>query len=827
MKPAVCTLCLCSVVLPLFTGCTQSLLSHSGLEQRVIEQFTDALDEENEPALRRVASTRFESTAMRSDDVLSDLRVLRLPKGDLSIVESRDIEGGRREVIVQEEDGGKYQFHLVKDPVKNYWVVDDVMIRQKKRGARITKSTAEVMDLLMTLREFLGVWESGSRDEILAMTSPSLTSSLSPLPDQWLTSLTSRIASNYEDGMARKPEANLNESEAVVRLPSKNGHIHLSISRVDGQWLVDDVEAFNHREEHHPGSVKRQADAINAVNAFLTAYRAEDYGTLQEISDRRFFDSALKLADLSLVTLPGPHEVPAEYAVRAYNDRLTFMIPSGREVIRVDLVEPARAQDSAAIAAEMRKELMPGNSVSRFFVSDVTLYDRTTDRQRSLSSIFTAPTRASLFLSALAERDLKVLAQISTTEFARATWRRVDPMMLPALSIPRFEVDGLTLKDSHSIADTTELEFTTGSGRLLLCRLLTQNGRLKIDDIQYPDEQGHVASLKSRLELSIPILEFATAWQTQDLETLQRTSSSEFNRQVLSHLESVPTRFSAVAGLMQQQMLQTKVSPQRATVQLGRSPQHAVTASLVMEQNVWVVDEVRAATAAGPVVGMRDTLRREIAEKLLSGSYSTVHSGDGHDLVVPFGQESRVAARDVVQQAAAGNAELSGKVRHAVYTRERDGGPGVNPIRPAVQTQTTRGTLTGVPSRGVPSAEGRVDSGIVPAAHQTVAAGDNARTARGVQVFGPDAGNIASRMSQAEGMSPRPQGMGLNSGTQPAIDMTPAATAPKSNDDFLYFGPDEDRLQSGEPAAESQPGVTASPVPRRITQPADAPIAIQ
>ena len=80
MKPAVCTLCLCSFVLSLLTGCTQSLLSHSGLEQRVIEQFTDALDEENEPALRRVASTRFETTAMRSDDVLSDLRVLRLPR---------------------------------------------------------------------------------------------------------------------------------------------------------------------------------------------------------------------------------------------------------------------------------------------------------------------------------------------------------------------------------------------------------------------------------------------------------------------------------------------------------------------------------------------------------------------------------------------------------------------------------------------------------------------------------------------------------------------------------------------------------------------------
>ena len=826
MKPAVYAFVL---LFPLLTGCTQSLLSHGGLEQRVIEQFTDALDEENEPALRRVASTRFENTALRSEDVLTDLRVLRLPKGDLSIVESRDLDDGRREVIVKEESGSKYQFHLVKDPVKKYWAVDDVMVRQKKRGTRITKSTAEVMDLLVTLREFLGVWESGSRAEILAMTSPSLTSSLSPLPDHWLTSLTSRIASNYEDGMARKPEANLDDTEAVVRLPSKNGHIHLSITRVDDQWLVDDVEAFNHREEHHPGSVKRQADAINAVNAFLTAYRAEDQATLEEITDRRFYNSALKLADLSLVSLPGPEEVPAEFAVRAYNDRLTFMIPSGREVIRVDLVEPARAQDAAAIAAEMRKEMMPENEVSRFFIKDVTLYDRTTDRQRSLSAIFTAPTRAALFLTALADRDLKVLAQVSTPEFARATWRRVDPMMLPALAIPNFAVEGLSLTDSHSIADTTELEFTTGSGRLLLCRLLSQNGTLKIDDIQYPDEQGQVASLRTRMALSIPILEFATAWQTNDLETLQTSASSDFNRHVLSHLQEVPTRFAGAAGLMQQSMLTTNVSPQRATVQLGTSPQNSVTASLVMEHDYWVVDEVRVATAGGPIVGVQETLRKEIAERLLSGSYSTVHSGDGHDMVVPFGQEAAAQSQSSIQQVGGLASPGGQRVQHAVYTQDLDAKG--SPIRSAVKTQTHRpGSLTQQPAAGLAETD-RVRTASLS---QPADSSGGARTARGVQVFGPDADRVANRMSQREGASRDP------------IDMTPLGSAPldapATPSDVLYFGPDEDRLRAGAAAPATQESAgpvpsretadspsTAAPLPSRsrITQPADAPIPIQ
>lgn len=809
MKPAVYSFLLAATFS--LTGCTQSLFTHSGLEQRVIEQFTDALDEENEPALRRVASTRFETTAMRSDDVLTDLGVLRLPKGDVSVVESRDLEDGRREVIVKEDDGSKFQFHLLKDPVKNYWVVDDVMVRQKKRGARITKSTSEVMDLLVTLREFLGVWESGSRDDILAMTSPSLSKSLSPLPDHWLTSLTSRIASNYEEGMARKPEANLDESEAIVRLPSKNGHIHLSISRVDGQWLVDDVEAFNHREEHHPGSVKRQADAINAVNAFLTAYRSEDHETLKEISDSRFFNSALKLADLSLVSLPGPEDVPAEYAVRAYNDRLTFMIPSGREVIRVDLVEPSREVETAAIAAEMRAEMMPGNKVSRFFVKDVTLYDRSTDRQRSLSSIFTAPTRASLFLTALVDRDLKVLSQVSTAEFARTTWRRVDPALLPTLSIPRFEIEGMTLTDSHSIADTTELEFETGSGRLLLCRLQSQNGTLKIDDIQYPGDDGQVVSLRTRLEVAIPIVEFAMGWQQKDMDQLQKNASGDFNRLVLSHLEQVPTRFSPVAQLMQSPIMQAKVTPQRATIQLGTSLENSVTASLVMEHNLWVVDEVRAATGTGALVGVRETLRSEIAERLLSGSYSTVHSENGHDLVVPFQDSGSHQSQSSIQRVNAEVLEDSKKVRHAVYTRDLDSDTTFNPVRPAVQSRN-------MPSHIDPVRPANQGTALVNNPGTPASTGNASRTPRGLQVFGPDASSIANRMSQADGLARRPS---------TGVDMT-EPTGEKPAREFLYFGPDADRLSKQ--TRDQSPSTHADPAAaprRRVSQPADAPIAIQ
>ena len=797
-------------------GCTQSLFnSHvlfnkTAMEERVVGLFTDALDEENEPALRRITSSRFEQKALRSEDVLSDLRVLRLPSGNLSVVEVKEQSEDQREVIVKEESGGKYQFHLVRDPVKNYWVVDDVMVRQRNNGTRITKSTTEVMDLLVTLRQFLKVWEGGARDEILAMTSADLTESLSPLPDNWLKALTNRIASSYEEGMARKPEANLDEDDAVVKLPSKNGHILLKITRESGQWLVDDVEAHNHREDNHPGSVRRQADAINAVNAFLTAYMAEDRETLKKITDESFYAGSLELAELSLVKLPKPSEVPAEFDIRAFEDRLTFMIPSGSEIIRLDLVENSNSGVPIVvkgIAAEEKKS-------SRFTIKDVTLYERSTQRQRSLSSVFTAPTRASFFLKALQQRDHRMLSQISTADFSEGTWNRVSPSILAELSIPDFYGTGLTLVDSHSVADRTEIDFTTESGLLVSCRLLNQNGTLRVDDVQFPNSDGHVTSLRTRLELAVPVLEFATAWSQKDLELLQKSCSSDFNRLVWSHLNAVPERFTSVATQLKQPILETRVTQERATVRLGTNAESAMTASLVMEHGYWVIDEVRLVERPGQLVGVREKLRGEIADRLLSGAYSTLHSSDGHDVIVPISTTSPQLSGVQQVSAATSFGSKDRVVRQAVYTRSEieDGTfSTVKNMTPAVRSRVIVDDYLASPEESSqrtvvaagyrqPAAENQSDT----------AAAKAVRSATGVQVFGPQAREVVRTLDEDAGNR-----LGKPA---PAVDMTPAA-APASNDSFMYFGPDKEKLANPDKG-------TAPMVPRRLTQPADMPIPI-
>ncbi|MEO2018720.1 MAG: hypothetical protein ABGZ53_30595 [Fuerstiella sp.] len=838
MKSATCLAIVTSALM--CTGCAQSLLNQSLMEQRVIEQFAEAINEENEPALRRITSTRFEEKAMRSDDVLSDLQVLQLPKDKLTVVEVTNLKDGGRQVIAKEESGGKYQFHLVKDPTKHYWVVDDVMVRQLNKSTRVTKSTTEVMDLLMTLRQFLTVWESGERHEILAMTSPGLTRSLERLPDEWLQALTARIASTYEDGMARRPEANLNENDAVVKLPAKNGHLLIKIVRSSGEWLVDDVEAHNHRDKNHSGAVRRQADAINAVNSFLAAYGAEDFDLLQQLTTNKFYSGSLKLADLSMIQLPSSSEVPDEFDIRTYENKLTVMIPAGREIVRLDLEERQSEFTRADIAAGIGSEL--SEQEPRFLVRDVTLYDRATQRQKSLSSVFTAPTRASYFLKALLERDHETVSQMSSAEFSRATWERITPEILATLPIPDFYDESLTLTDSHTVAHRTELEFRTGSGSILSCRMISENGALKVDDIQYPNQQGQVTSLRTRLELAVPLLEFATAWHDGDLQLLQKACSSDFNRLVWSNLQGVPTQFPLLAAQLRQPIRDTRVTQERATVRLESANHTVVSANLIMEHNYWVVDEIHMDQNTAQHVGVREKLRGQIATRLLSGSYSTVQSKAGYNVVRPMdltppdfdtlSSSRRHGSSNQNGRIQQASAEFSaqynqGAINRAVYERPYDDQQtslAPAPISHAIYTREyPSAPPTSNPTGVAPGVYHHPPSARTapPSTGTTIT---HARSASGFEVFGPQADRIADSFDTA------PSARRAADLAKP-IDMTPndnGKPAPRdsaSTQDFMYFGPNRAVLSNQASATGTRPSAAA---PKHVlTQPADMPIAIQ
>ena len=608
-----------------FTGCAKSLLNAEGLqsmltpppaEQRVVETFRDALREENEPALRRISSTRFESLALRSEDVLSDLRVMRLPKGELSIVDVQVVSETEKLIVAKEDEGGRYQFRLVKDSKKGDWTVDDITVRRRHKGTQITKSTTEVMDLLVTVRSFLKVWESGEQQSILAMTSPRLKSSLESLPSGWMTALTRQIASAYEDGMARKPDASLNENDALVKLPARNGHLLMTIVRQSDQWLVDDVEFQNHRDDNHPGSVRRQADAIHTVTSFLQAYGESDHVELKHVTESKFYDSSLRLGDLSLIPLPSAEAAPSEFEIRAYEQQLTFILPAGRQIVRVDL----REQVSEIPEAARNKYIADTGAESRFLVKEVTVYEKGSKQRRSLSAVFTAPARALTFLKALESNDRDSLLYLSTNGFGESVWRRLDEGLIKQLPVPAFHNAGIRLTNTHSIGTRTELEFQNSAGMVLVCQLVLENGILKIDDIQYPNQRGLVASLKSELQLAAPVLEFANAWMISDSELLQKASSADFNRLVWSHFDGVPNQFPELPFQLRSKDVATTVTQERATMRMQQPDGEETIVNLLIEHGHWVIDEIRLKKKTGEMVGVRQSLRKEVAGKILNGN---------------------------------------------------------------------------------------------------------------------------------------------------------------------------------------------------------------
>jgi hypothetical protein len=73
---------LACLALPIaFSGCANMV------ESRTIAAFSEALQAEDVDSLRDVTSSRFEEKSLRHEDSVKDFSVLRIPKGDIEIVE--------------------------------------------------------------------------------------------------------------------------------------------------------------------------------------------------------------------------------------------------------------------------------------------------------------------------------------------------------------------------------------------------------------------------------------------------------------------------------------------------------------------------------------------------------------------------------------------------------------------------------------------------------------------------------------------------------------------------------------------------------------------
>lgn len=536
---------------------------------------------------------------------------MKLPKVKLEIDDSTSVDENTFETIAKDEKGTKYQFRITRDAEKHRWVVDDVLVRQQKKGTSATKSVSEVMDLLLTVREFLTTWQSNDRSAILPALATSLREPLEQMPEPWLNRVVERVSTECESEMARRPEIQMNESDALVKMPSKNGYLLMKVAREDDRWLFSDIEVRQRKTDDHPGSVLRQARALNTVSQFLAAYGKEDKVALQTLCDETFYSTSLEIGDLSMISMPSAEHAPDDFEIRSFSGQLTIMVPDKTQIVQLDLTTP-ETDDRKAI-----QKLAEGSVETSFVIRDITIYDRQTRKQQKLESAFTAPIRAMLFVSALHDQNLPILKQLSTKEFSHGTWDRLDPALVSQLPLSEVPGGELTLQNTDVRGDTTEMEFMSEGGQICSVIMRSENGTLNVDDIQYPNASAQVASLRNHLQLTVPIVELAAAWHKHDLPGVKRTCSMDFNRLIWGNLKTLPGDFDRLPDMLLVPVRSTEQAESQAVVELGRDGEPPVSVRLLKENSAWVIDEISVRQPDGVVFNVRQNLRRDIAQRFL------------------------------------------------------------------------------------------------------------------------------------------------------------------------------------------------------------------
>ena len=211
-------------------GCAGTLTGCANLvETRAITAFTQALQEQDAAKVKDVASDRFEQKALRLSESIDDFAVLRLPKGEIKIVSTEDVSENEKRVTVEVgESKQRINYRLLRETESRKWVVDDVHIRQKKGNLVSTKSVSELMDLITTVREFLTAWDSGVKSNMTALSTPEFGDILKALPREYVAKLAKQtIGDRAKEGKIR-PEAQIDDEAAVVRLLGKSGQMLIS-----------------------------------------------------------------------------------------------------------------------------------------------------------------------------------------------------------------------------------------------------------------------------------------------------------------------------------------------------------------------------------------------------------------------------------------------------------------------------------------------------------------------------------------------------------------------------------------------------------------------
>ncbi len=582
------------------TGCTHL---H---EDRAITAFTDALNGGDVKDLRAVTSSDFGQKALRRAEAMDDLEILGLPDEMPSIVEVEDVSKTEKQVTVTTGEGETELLYKLTKTHKGNWVVDDIFTRQEKSGVTVAKPITEQMDLLLTIRDFLEAWESDDRTEVLAVTTPEFRGTLSSLPAPWLARITQQVVGNSERLKSRrnhKPQVSIDGDKAVVQLPRTDGTLRLLLTTDQVGWKVDDVSIRTRREETLVGSIRNNARVIAAGTQFAEAFASGDKDKLQTLATSNFYNDVLRTADLAVAKMPDIALAPSEFELKATVDHASLLIPTASQAVRIEF---KRFEDLAdATAAEYR-------------VKEVSLYDSKGENQIRLSSLFTAEKRVREFHTALSSGRLEALKTLSSSDLKQDVWSRATGLPLQLLPIGATSGRILRRTDTKFRGSMTHVTMQHTHGNATYS-LTDAGNQLVIDDITV-QRGGKSVSLKRDLKLAIPILKFAGAFQTNQVDDLQRVCSRDFGRRVWDRTKVVPPAKVPVMANLTRPISGLRTQPGRARVELGTARSGAIV-DLVKENQFWVIDDVEIFTGVEPSkhVQLKSSMAEFIADARQQG----------------------------------------------------------------------------------------------------------------------------------------------------------------------------------------------------------------
>ncbi|WP_145454130.1 hypothetical protein [Gimesia panareensis] len=546
-------------------------------EMQTIEQFAQAMEKEDIKSLKHHTTMKFSKVALRDKSSLDDLKVLKIPTGEATIVEIKDVSENHKKVVVEVGKNKKKLLYELKKVTKTgEWVVDDIYINQKHKNLNVMKSVSEQMDLLLTIREFVDAWEHGNRDDILASTDGEFKETLDQLQPAFLAKLAKRVSGNSSKSKWKKPDAQLDKNIAIIRLDRRSGQMIITMKLKDGKWKATDVAVESRVDGQHVKSAKKEARMLLAVSNFLDAYNQNDKVALKKYSADKFYQGSLNFGDLKVAPLPDSNVAAADYELKTEGDLANFITQNNGKMVNLSILK-----------IESDEMDIP----DQYLIEEVTLFKDHGNQQITLTSLFSSRAITLLFNEALTKHDIKILGFSSTPDLSTRVWDKVSPNLVAQLPVDDIAQPGFEILDIDFNGSVTKVH--ARQGNLPLTYILRDHlGQLLVDDIEL-DLQGRPASVKATLELLVQIQNYAYDIHENNIRNLQRHSSRDFNELVWRQVDRVPKTAYPIPELLMSKLTSMELNENQglARIKLG-DDQRGATVLIKKQHDEYVVDDI-------------------------------------------------------------------------------------------------------------------------------------------------------------------------------------------------------------------------------------------